>query len=215
MEDNKVKKVLIAVPCMDMVTARFAQSLATVTKVGYSLVSFQVGSLIYDARNRLAAMAIEQNCDYIVWFDSDMTFAPDTIQRLIADLEEGRDIVSGLYFRRTPSYDPVIFSKVSVDNGREWEGYNDYPKDSIFEVEGIGLGCAAMRVSALTDILASERNLFQPVYGFGEDLSFCIRARKNGHKVWVDSRIKCGHCGHIYIDENFYQNVVGGAEHEG
>ena len=50
------KKILIAVPCMDMVSARFAQSLTTLKKVGKCTVSFLIGSLIYDSRNRLAGI---------------------------------------------------------------------------------------------------------------------------------------------------------------
>ena len=43
---------------------------------------------------------------------------------------------------------------------------------------------------------------FMPTAGFGEDLSFCMRARKAGIKLWCDSRVKCGHIGtKIYTGE--------------
>lgn len=74
------KKILIAVPCMDMVSARFAQSLATLKKVGECTVSFLIGSLVYDSRNRLTAYAVAMEADYILWLDSDMVFAPDVLE---------------------------------------------------------------------------------------------------------------------------------------
>ena len=56
MNTNEIK-ILVAVPSMDSVAAGFAQSLATLNKFGQCSVSFICGSLIYDARNKLAAQA--------------------------------------------------------------------------------------------------------------------------------------------------------------
>ena len=59
-------KTLIAVPTMDMCHSRFAQSLATLDKVGECQVSFIMNSLIYDARNKFCQQAIEGEFDYIL-----------------------------------------------------------------------------------------------------------------------------------------------------
>ena len=99
-----MKKILIAIPTMDMVPMGFAQSLAMLNKVGECVVSSVVGSLIYDARNKLAAEAVKLEADYVMWFDSDMIFQADTLERLMKDLDDGRDIVSGLYFRRSAPF---------------------------------------------------------------------------------------------------------------
>ena len=54
-------KILICVPSGDMVAAGFAQSLAMLQKGGNeTAIMFQVGSLIYDARNKLAKEAIKR-----------------------------------------------------------------------------------------------------------------------------------------------------------
>ena len=95
-------KILVCVPSMDMVAAGFAQSLAMLQKGGHeTAIMFQVGSLIYDARNKLAKQALKMGADYTMWFDSDMIFQPDTMIRL---LEHDAPIVSGAYFRRSPPY---------------------------------------------------------------------------------------------------------------
>ena len=87
-------RTLIAVPCMDMVSARFAQSLATLKKVGECTVSFLIGSLVYDSRNRLTAYAVAMEADYILWLDSDMVFAPDFLQRMLTVCKDNDIVIS-------------------------------------------------------------------------------------------------------------------------
>ena len=108
-----MKKVLIAVPCMDAVPAQFANSLAQLTSYGIEdteiSIRFNLGSLIYSSRNQLASIALEDGADYVMWFDSDMVFNPATLLMLLKDIEEGADFVTGVYYRRTAPFSPVIF----------------------------------------------------------------------------------------------------------
>jgi hypothetical protein len=112
---------------MDMVSARFAQSLTTLKKVGQCTVTFLIGSLIYDSRNKLASMAVELEADYMLWFDSDMVFDASTLERMMKVLDEHPDIdiLSGLYFRRGTPFTPVLFSKLEVNDKGELE-FEDY-----------------------------------------------------------------------------------------
>ena len=80
--ENNTPKILIAVPCMDSVAAQFAQALAMLEKVGGCLVSFVIGSLIYNSRNDLARQAMKMDCTHILWLDSDMVFPPETLKYL-------------------------------------------------------------------------------------------------------------------------------------
>lgn len=196
--------ILIAIPSMDYCPVGFAQSLASLNKVGDCKISFHVGSLIYDARNKLSKQAILMEADYVMWFDSDMIFAPDTLEKMVEHMKD-KDIVSGLYFRRSAPYSPVLFSKLDFDgNVKKWEGYDNYPNET-FEVEGIGFGCVMMKTSVLVDMACEFVNWFEPMDGFGEDLAFCRRAKKLGYRIWCDPTIKCGHVGHTIITEDFYK----------
>lgn len=202
-------KILIAVPCMDMIAAPFAQSLVSIRKVGQTQVGFIIGSLIYDARNQFAKQAITAGFDAVMWLDSDMIFDPDVLERMVKHLEEGKDIVAGLYFRRRPPYTPVLFKKLQLDeNGKSWEDFDDYPKNSVFEVEGVGFGCCITRTTVLMDVMLNMGDAFTPVGGYGEDLSFCWRAREQGYKIWCDSSIKCGHLGQVIVNEDVYQSTL-------
>ena len=205
-----VSKTLIAVPCMDQVSARFAQSLSTLKKVGQCTVSFLIGSLIYDSRNRLAGMAVEMDADYILWLDSDMVFPPDTLERMMKVLDEHPeiDVLTGLYFRRGAPFTPVLFSKLEVNDEGVLE-FDDVPElpNELFEVAGCGFGIVLMRTEMLLDIAAKEGGgmWFSPIANAGEDCAFCIRARENGYKIYCDPSIEAGHMGYAPITRAFYE----------
>lgn len=210
-----MKKILIAVPCMDQVSARFAQSLTTLKKVGQCTVSFLIGSLIYDSRNRLASMAVEMEADYIMWFDSDMVFTPDTLERMMKVLDEHPeiDILSGLYFRRGTPFTPVLFSKLEVneEGTLEFDDVHELP-DELFEVAGCGFGCVLMRTECLFDIAVKEGGgvWFSPIANAGEDCAFCIRARENGYKIYCDPNIHLGHMAYTPVTKSFYKAIKEG-----
>lgn len=198
-------KIFIAVPCMDQLPAPFAQSLATLNRVGDCMVGFQIGSLVYDSRNNLARRAIASEADMVLWLDSDMVFNPDTLQRLIETKEKtGAAIVSGLYFRRVPPFSPVLYDRLSMRDKRcEWSEFDTIP-DEPFEVGGCGFGCVLMDTDVLVDVFARKGDLFGPLNGTGEDLSFCIRARECGHNIICDPTISLGHVGTTVINRDFF-----------
>lgn len=195
-------KTLIAIPCMDNVAAPFAHSLATMEKTGECVISMNISSLIYDARNQLAAQALKAEADYILWLDSDMIVPPDIIPRMIKHMEEGKDFVSGIYFRRRAPFAPVLYSRIDREGHAD---FNDYPEDTVFEIAGAGFGCCMTRVSMLEDIALNFKDWFTPFNNYGEDLSFCLRALECGYKLYCDSTIKCGHVGTVVVDESVYR----------
>lgn len=208
-----MKKILIAVPCMDMVSARFAQSLTTLKKADHCVVSFLIGSLIYDSRNKLAGYAIQMEADYILWLDSDMVFPPDTLERMLKTMEEHDeiDILCGLYFRRSTPFTPVLFEKLElVDGIVEFKDAENVP-DELFEVPGCGFGCVLMKTDCLFDIAGKSGmgNWFTPQANCGEDVAFCLRAREEGYRIFCDPTIDLGHMGYAPVTRGFYEAVKG------
>ena len=199
---------LIAVPCMDQVPAPFAQSLGMLTKVGNCALSFNIGSLIYASRDELAKRAIKMGADYVFWLDSDMTFSPDTLERMFANVKRG-DIITGLYFRRVAPYSPVLFDSLEIDeHGCKWTEPKTIP-DEPFEVAGCGFGCVLMPTDIFIDVQTKYGVMFSPIGHVGEDLSFCWRARQLGFKVICDPSIELGHVGHHVITREFYDAYKG------
>ena len=81
------------------------------------------------------------------------------------------------------------------------------------EVEGVGFGCVLVGTDVLMSIASKDWRWFEPLKGFGEDLSFCWRARECGYKILLDPSVKCGHVGNIVVTEQFF-NAYGGAKNE-
>ena len=200
-------KIFIAVPSMDQVPARFAQSLAMLRSTEHTIVGFQMGSLVWDSRTKLAQRAIRCEADYMLWLDSDMEFPPDLLERLMDTLNktEDADIVTGLYFRRVEPYSPVLFEKISLAGvGANWKEFDKLPEEDVFEVEGCGFGAVLVPTDVMMSVMAKYGDPFWPQNHLGEDLAFCIRARELGYHIYCDQTIRIGHVGHNVVDRDFY-----------
>ena len=205
-------KTLVAIPCMDMVHTDFVRCLIGMRIEGQVQFSFSKSSLIYDARDKLADIAIDDGFDRVLWLDSDMVFAPDLWQRLNADLDEGREFVTGLYFTRKVPVKPVVYKTLKIEREGEFlkpvaEHFDDYPEAEIFPVAGCGFGAVMMTADLLRRIRERCGLPFLPGAGLGEDLAFCMRARELGTEIWCDSRVKLGHVGSVVYDEETYRAV--------
>ena len=200
------KKYLIAIPCMDSMPTPFVAALTGLKRVGLSKHSFLVNSLVYDARNALAQEAIETGADRILFLDSDMFFPTDMMERMIKDMNGGAEFVSGLYFKRRFPTSPCIYKTVKVQHGvGNAEAYDNYPRDTIFPIDGCGFGAVMLNVSLLKHVWDKYGKPFNPIPGvLGEDLSFCWRARQLGHELKCDSSIKVGHVGTFIFNENHW-----------
>ena len=203
-------RTLIAIPCMDMVHAVFMRSVCQLNKVGETDVEILSGSLIYDARNELLQKAIDGEYDRVLWLDSDMQFEPALLQRLSDDLDDGRDFVSGLYFKRKQPITPTIYKDCSVFNiGGQLSPvatpYWDYPAEKCFQIEACGFGSVLMSMDGIKRTVDKFGLFpFMPVAGFGEDLSFCMRWKEAGGELWCDSSVRLGHVGmHNYTEADY------------
>lgn len=202
-------KTLIAVPCFDMVHTDFMSSLVSLEKPPDTSFTVVKNTLIHVARNIIAANAIEAGFDRVMWFDSDMKFDSDTLMRLSADMDEGREFVSGLYFTRVKDIKPVVYSDLwwqMTENGLDAGAgnYYDYP-EGITECAGVGFGCCLTSVDLLKRVRERFGSPFAPLQGFGEDLSFCWRVIQIGERMYCDTSVKCGHVGYVEFNEERYR----------
>lgn len=204
---NKLPKILIAIPCMDSMDVRFVGCLDKLERVGDVSTSFSAGSLVYISRERLAEEAVEGGYDYVLWLDSDMVFDSDMLKRMLAD---DKDFLCGIFFRRRPPFTPVICKRLRAGitpEENETEDYLDYPEDTLFEIDACGFGAVLMKTKVIKDVHDRFNACFIPLPSYGEDLSFCIRARTCGYKIHCDSRIKVGHITQTVVDEESWKQI--------
>lgn len=216
-----MRKILIAVPCMDQLPARFAHSLATLTSYGIEdtqiSIWFNLGSLIYTSRDQIAKKALIDEADLVMWFDSDMMFAPDTLKRMLKHIDDGHDIVTGIYYRRTPPFSPVAFKTMDMNEegtAFEWTGFDEIPEEP-FEMAACGFGCVLMRTEVFVSVFARFGQMFTPMANCGEDIAFCWRARQCGYKILADPTIELGHVGSTVFTKGFYETYRAQAEERG
>jgi len=204
-------KTIIAIPCMEHMHVGFVESLVYLEKENVS-VAFKPNSLIYDSRNLLSLMALENKFDRVLWLDSDMMFTPKTLKILNKDMDDLQcDMVSGLYFKRVGKSPPVIYDELEMpgkdENGfpiRHIHEYVDYPKNSIFPVKGCGFGCVLTSAKLFQEGWDKFGPAFSPFPWAGEDIAFCHRVNMLGHTIYCDSNVTCGHIGtYVYTEETF------------
>jgi hypothetical protein len=183
-------KVALCVPYHRQVEGLFAHALSallchTLGRAEQGSIEFNGvfahSSVAADARNRAAEKAIKWMADWLLWLDSDQTFPPDTLFRLLA---HGVDAVGCNVARRDGS-GPII----PVDEGLK-------------EVERIGMGVFlvsrraldAIAAKAMKDGHSSPWPLFDTVH---EDYFFMDRLRAAGIPIHVDHDLsrEIGHIG--------------------
>ena len=202
-------KTMIAVPCMDQVQTEFCQSLFNLQRVGNVYAKLLQCSLLIKSRTDLALTAVQEKADYVLWIDSDMIFPDTLLIDLMRDIEdEKKDIVAGVCHMRKEPYTPVLWSKLrqgltAFEN--DSERLIDYPRDGLFEVEGCGFGCVMMKTEVISAVRDKYGDLFGHLPGYGEDLSFCIRARGCGYRIWADPKVQVGHKSSIIVDDSVFQ----------
>ena len=183
---NKAK-VLVGMPTMGSMDIEAVKALMQLEHDG--TVDIISGSLVYDARDKIAMDALANEADYIMWLDSDVVYPSNIIKKLMS---HNKDMVTGLYYKRVPPYSPCIY-KLEDD---KLYPYLDYPEDSFFQIEAAGFGCMLTKTTAIKAVYDKFGGCFFPVNGVGgEDLSFIRRAKDVGISVWCDSSIRCGHVG--------------------
>lgn len=199
-------KVYVAIPCLDHISAKFVQCVLNLkapkdTELIYDL---NVGTLVYHSRNELAERAISSKAEYTLWLDADMTFMPYTLIDMLNTLRDNNlDILCGMYYRRRHPWTPTLFSRFDIIDkaGIRSEEFTEIP-EGLFEVAACGFGCVLMRTSVLMTVLVSQGPQFTPIGQVGEDISFCVRARKCHYKVWCDPSIALGHEVHTVITKS-------------
>lgn len=179
---------------------------------------------IVDGRNQLAkVMCDESQAEWLFMVDSDMGFAPNTVERLIqaADAKK-RPVVGGLAFAHKTDgkasffgiryrTQPTIYRWYEDDNKVGFVPSFEYERDKLIETAGTGGACILIHRTVLERIRKKYGdNWFTPVVHpkgttFSEDLSFCIRVAGIDCPIFVHTGIKTTHDkGGVFLDEEYF-----------
>ena len=200
-------RTLIAIPAMDTVHTLFFLSMLGLKKPPGTEVTCVFSSLIYETRNNLAAKAIDEGFDRVLWLDSDMRFQPDMLERMNALMDAGHPFVCGLFFTRKAPITPCVYACLEMHEGTPiCIPFQHWP-DEPFEAQACGFGAVLTSVDLLRRVKEKFPQPFTPIPGFSEDFSFCLRARAFGVFPWCDPAIKVDHIGVSIFNEQTYLAV--------
>lgn len=168
------------------------------------------GPLIALARNNLAARFLDRGKEDWLWcLDTDIVFAPDTIDRLLAAADPvERPIVSALYYTIWDGHRVATIYQDSPAGEGLFNAPREFDDNKLTEVGGTGAGCLLIHRSVLEKLLELNdgdecwfREMVINRRVVGEDLSFAIRARQAGFPVHIHTGIKVGHVKSIMFGE--------------
>jgi len=184
-------KIAVCIPAGEMCHSTFAYSLSLA--IGYMgknqpdasvMLYFNNGTILAENRTALAKIALREGADWLVWFDSDMRFPKDSIERLVA---HAKPIVAANYpTRRYPMIETVSF----VDDETQRRVYTAKESKGVESVAATGFG--AMCVHRTVFEAMEPPWFFTPwdeenqKWDCGEDIYFCRKARKAGFDVLID-----------------------------
>ena len=180
---------IIATPTKDTVNAGFAFDLAEAIRwTPDAIFCIAQGAILPNLRNMLAKKALETKATHIIFIDSDMRFAPDTIHKLV---KRNKDIIASNCKKRTQD---------------EWTARKDGKpvssefKKGIEEVDTIGMGVTCIKTSVFEKMAEPYFSTpwdTQEKKHVGEDVFFCHMAREAGFKIFIDHEVsgKVKHAG--------------------
>jgi hypothetical protein len=213
MHEVKIKKIVIGIPHMGLFHWNVLASLLSLqVPKGYKLQYHMVGScLIYEAREGIVKYAQSVNAEYLLFLDSDMSLPHDALLKMVSHLENGVDnkpidIICGTAFKRTAPFQPCFYTKLAYDTKTympQLESPVEFPKEGLLPLQGIGMACCMIKMSAFDKI--KDKPYFFPLPNLGEDLTFCLKAKHSNVKIYCDLSIDVEHIATMPIKQEHYR----------
>lgn len=185
-------RVGIGIPCLSStIHMQTAMSLMqTISTFKHPISIFFVNNTyLHIARKKLAFEAHERKMTHLLFVDSDMSFKGDTLGKLMA---RKKDIIGVNYNHRSLPLMSTV--RVRTKDGKHMQ-VAEIP-DKLFECDAVATGCMLIDMKVFEKI---EKPWFfykdDDVLPIGEDIWFCIQAKKAGFKIWCDPTIPVTHVG--------------------
>ncbi len=177
------------------------------------------------ARNKAVREFLDDGkADWLLWIDTDMGVAPDTLERLLEAADPtDRPMVGALCFTQHEEDPdglggwrcraiPTVYDWLKLDDGQMgWAVRWNYPVNTLTRVAGTGAACLLVHRGVFERV--AER--FGPIWYervpntttgqlVGEDLSFCLRAGAIGIPMHVHTGVRTSHLKPIWLGEADY-----------
>ena len=211
---KKLKRVNICIPNTGTILTLTVASMLNLQmpencEIAYNMIA---NCLVHEARDSQAIHSIENDVDYLFFLDSDMMPAPSTLVQLMS---HDKDIVSAMCFKRNPPFQPCFYTKASIKKGEDGKiipimesalAPETWDNEGLVNVEAVGMACCLIKVDVFKKLEGG--NWFFPLPRIGEDLTFCMKARQAGFKIYVDLGLNCHHLGYVPFGKEHYTEAT-------
>jgi hypothetical protein len=203
---------------------------------GGGRLATQSGANLSGPRNGLIRRFLDYDAaDWLFMVDTDMTFRPDTVERLLEFADpDTAPVVGGLCFGFDDKGDiqPTLFGLTGDEQHPQVIRYHEWPPEAMFQVAATGAACLLLHKSALIRMRDAELPQRPGKRGFNdafpwfqelehdglpvsEDIGFCWRAGLLGIPVWVNTAVQLGHIKDRELTMDAYFAQRGGFSGEG
>ena len=233
MRDHLTEKVTVGYPYADRIHDKFHHCLLALFRYdgqwGHRLdhkaplIAVRGGGNVATARNKIVTAFLEESTADWLWFiDTDQTFEPDIVERLVesADPVE-RPILSALVFAQTSNRSLPVSPAPVVFDGENIREVIAIPDERWWQVAGAGCGCVLIHRSVLEAVGEKHSADAFPWFKFaqhnrtdtdgnkvpdvmGEDFTFSLRAMALGFPSIVDTTIEAGHLKEIDLNSQHF-----------
>lgn len=185
---------------------------------GQFLASFYTqvgGACISVYRNIVAEVFLKTDLEWLWFVDSDIQLKDETLAQLMQVAHwKDRPVVGANYFMRVGQniYTPAMFFHQQEEGKKprlaaRWQIDEDWPRDQLVKVDGVGMGCTLIHRSLL-EAMRGLYGLPEPWFAqsqvngylYGEDLTFSHRAQTMGYPLYVHTGIEVGHVKSVLLD---------------
>lgn len=199
--------LLIGIPHKNTVNLSWALMFRNLQVNVPSIFTLSAGVPVDIARGEIVKSALQNECSWIFFLDSDVECPPDTIPRLMA---HNIPIVSGIYYTRAPPIEPAIWHEVQPSGKR---AVQFTPNSGLIKCDFLGAGCLLVHTSVFKNIKPPffEWTLGRQVpgdmsQGRSEDFEFARKCRDRGYSIFADTSIICKHSiANSFTDNNGIQ----------
>lgn len=195
-------RVLICVPTYENIMPDTFKAIYDMDKPCETDFEFVRGYDVATARNNCAQLMLDGDYTHLMLIDNDVTPPKEALANLLAD---DLDVVSGYYAHRNKGNEPSPLTNVckrgELNYSMQYSGDElraELAKgNEVVRIHGGGMGCILIK-----------RHVFEridyPWYDWvnyrdpnrsmlSEDLYFCERCKQNQIRIYVDTRVGCGH----------------------
>ncbi len=197
------RRVLLGVASSGKPAAPFIEGLAKLRLPANAAPlqrSVAVGNYIPAQRELIMGDAIAEGFDYLFFVDDDIVLPETALEMLLetAEADPSAAVVGGLYYSRDSARPVTVAAWSSSDTSTAH--IPAFTSTSTGIVDGVGFGCALLRVSVAAALTAPYfpahvyiERLARRARQCDEDYLYCERVRGAGNVVRLDARVRCAH----------------------